>query len=858
MSKKDLKAEILRKYKDSSLIVDLRSLVKEKDSSKDLEKPKAKKILQAKINFKFKKDQSDFFGAKIFSQSFNKKLEPNLADKKKFKLFKGAWKVFAKINSQFKKYITRKQEKKIFFKILKKRQEILSNRVKDFFILPEISISFKKKAKPRKMRFISRLPKFALILLFLVIPLKAFSLMGILDFKSFEARIFNNSYQGINNLLAAADSLSNFDLKNADADLTAAGLNFLAADDDLGKINDAIFALASLSSDPKIKLASQSRKFLAAGFIASSLGKNLLAATDSLFSGSDNFKKSLEEFIRYSSLAVKDAKELEKIIAQIDEESLPEDYYLKFIQLKNQSALLTDNLDKFLELSDSLRDLLGLSMDKRYLLVFQNNSELRASGGFLGSYALVDLRDGKIRNLEVPAGGSYDLEAGLQGKKFASPYALHLVNPLWNFWDANWWPDWPKTAKHLMWFYEQSGGPSVDGVISLTPTVVEKMLEITGPIDMTAEYGLIIDAENFWETVQKVVEYKQLKISHPEDVTALPATSSPISVDLPLFQDLENNSDNKPKKIIGDLMAKILEVLPTKLSRENLAQVISMLEESVTEKQVMLYFKDEDLQQEASHYYLSGEIKQTDNDYLMIVDTNIAGQKTDRVIEKKVSLESKINDDGQIINTLTIVREHQGQKNAPLTGVRNVNWLRIYVPQGATLLRASGFEAPAEEYFDERDPEALILPELEDEYLAELDELSGTLIYDENDKTVFANWTMTDPGQRSELSITYRLPYNFNHLSQANKNSWLEKFYHLLNPEENLIFPYSLLWQKQPGAKAFNFNFRLNLPKNYEFFWQAEEISDFDQGDNNLQYIELDSALSQDRFYGVLIKKNQE
>lgn len=828
MNIKNSKQEILQKYQKSTLVVDLRSLVKEKENLNNSVKVSTKKVNQPKKRLKF-------FTKKSFNQGFNlhfKKREP----------------FYKKVFSFFKEYQSKKRERKVFFKILKNRQKILAHKVKDFFILPEISVSFKKKPVAKKTKFFKRLPNFALVLIFLVIPLKIFSLSGILDFKNFEARIFDNSYQGVNNLLAAADSISRFDLKNADADLTAAGLNFLAADDDLGKINDAIFALASLSSDPKIKLASQSRKFLAAGFIASSLGKNLLAATDSLFSGSDNFKQSLEEFIDYGFLAVKDAKELEKIIAQINEKDLPEDYYLKFVQLKNQSSILANNLDDFLKLSDSLKDFLGLSMDKRYLLVFQNNSELRASGGFLGSYALVDLRDGKIRNLEVPAGGSYDLEAGLNGKKFASPYALHLVNPLWNFWDANWWPDWPKTANHLMWFYEQSGGPSVDGVISLTPTVVERMLEISGPIDMSEEYGLVINSENFWETVQKVVEYKNLLPTHPDDLVGLPASSSAISVDLPLSQDLENNSNNKPKKIIGDLMARMLEILPSKLNRENLPEIISILEESVLEKQVMFYFKDENLQKEASRYHLSAEMKDVEADYLMIVDTNIAGQKTDRVISKKVRLESEIVDDGQIVNTLTINREHLGQKNAVLVGVRNVNWLRIYVPKGSVLLDAYGFESPDPEYFDKADPDALILPELENEYFAKVDKRSGTLIYDEGDKTVFANWTMTDPGQNSEVVINYRLPYDFNVISQEEDVSWLKKIYQLLNPDEALISSYSLLWQKQPGAKAYDFELNIRLPEDYEIFWQAEE-------NHNSREIEVKDSLNQDRFYGALIKK---
>lgn len=262
----------------------------------------------------------------------------------------------------------------------------------------------------------------------------------------------------------------------------------------------------------------------------------------------------------------------------------------------------------------------------------------------------------------------------------------------------------------------------------------------------------------------------------------------------------------------------------------------------------MFYFKDENLQKEASRYHLSAEMKETGADYLMIVDTNIAGQKTDRVISKKVRLESEIVDDGQIVNTLTINREHLGQKNAVLVGVRNVNWLRIYVPKGSVFLDAYGFESPDPEYFDKADPDALILPELENEYFAKVDKRSGTLIYDEGDKTVFANWTMTDPGQNSEVVINYRLPYDFNVISQEEDVSWLKKIYQLLNPDEALISSYSLLWQKQPGAKAYDFELNIRLPEDYEIFWQAEE-------NHNSREIEVKDSLNQDRFYGALIKK---
>jgi len=129
-----------------------------------------------------------------------------------------------------------------------------------------------------------------------------------------------------------------------------------------------------------------------------------------------------------------------------------------------------------------------------------------------------------------------------------APEPLWLVNPLWHFWDANWWPDWPTTAKNLMWFYEKSGGSTVDGVVTFTPTVVEKLLDITGPIDMSEEYGVIIDSNNFWETTQKIVEHENLLLTHPDETVAFQASTEKISSDIPLYQDLENNTEINQKK----------------------------------------------------------------------------------------------------------------------------------------------------------------------------------------------------------------------------------------------------------------------------------------------------------------------
>ena len=686
---------------------------------------------------------------------------------------------------------------------------------------------------------------FFLVLCLLIIPFKLLAYFNFLNFKELEVSILNHSQSAMSNLMAATNSVSKMDFKGADSNFKDAGQNFLEAQTALNSINDSILALASLSSDPKIKLAAESKNFLKAGVVASSLGRNLVLATDSLFSGDKNdFSIALDNFAVYGRAAVKDADDLNKVINKIDVNNLPDAYRDKFSSLDKQANLLSNNLANFVDAGISLKEALGLSRDKRYLLIFQNNSELRASGGFIGSYALVDFRDGKIRNLEVPGGGSYDTEAGLD-MHVVAPKPLWLVNPLWHFWDANWWPNWPTTAKNLMWFYEKSDGPSVDGVVSLTPTVIERLLEISGPIDLTKEYGLIIDSNNFWETTQKVVERNNLVKTHPDYVAGLATSSKVVDVRLPLQQDLGNNSDNKPKKIIGDLMAKILETLPQKLNKDNLVKTISLLESSLSEKQIMFYFTDAGFQEAVSKRNWAGEIKSSDKDYLMVVDTNIAGQKTDRKISEKIEHFSDVSSDGTIINTLKITRTHNGIKNEPLTGVRNNDWLRIYVPLGSELISATGFIAPDEQYLNKK-PESdwLKIPLLNDEENAATDNNSKTKIYIENGKTVFANWTMVDPSQSTEIIIRYRLPFNFFTVKPVSKiSSYITKF---LNPEKIDLLSYSLLLQKQPGAIPAEFSSHLALPNKVNIFWRYPENIQ-----NSLGW-DIDTKLDRDKYWSIL------
>jgi hypothetical protein len=201
----------------------------------------------------------------------------------------------------------------------------------------------------------------------------------------------------------------------------------------------------------------------------------------------------------------------------------------------------------------------------------------------------------------------------------------------------------------------------------------------------------------------------------------------------------------------------------------------------------------------------------------------VAGGKTDKVITNDMSLAVEIEADGSIINTLTIKREHLGNKGDLFTGVRNTDWLRIYTPLGSTLISATGFSSvdensfkPVEDFYEQNSFLA------NSENKAEIDLSSNTKVYQESSKTVFANWSVLDPGQEGIIEIKYKLPYNFKTLFVDNEPKSIWNFWKLFDSDE-VIKNYSLLWQKQAGNNNSTFSFSLISNLNLSVLWTYPE-----------------------------------
>lgn len=710
------------------------------------------------------------------------------------------------------------------FKTRLNRRKIWSNKLKSF----SQAIRSDRKNQRQEISWYKSIISFLLILIFLVVPFKFLSYLKVIDFSAIENKIFSHSQAAFENLFLASNSVKSLNLEEASDKFSLASGDFQKASLELDKFNNLLLNLARYSNDPKLKAASFAPLFLEAGKGTANLGKYLSLAFESILNDDYQWQDKIEKFFSYNNLALNEANLLVHTLNKIDYNVIPLEQRENYFFYQKTALDIRKSLQSLADLEETFYAILGFNEKKRYLLVFQNNYELRASGGFMGSFALLDILRSEIVNLEVPSGGTYDTEAGMTSF-IESPSALHLVSPRWYFWDSNWWPDWPTSALNIMYMYEKSSGPSVDGVFAFNMPVLESLLELTGPIDLGSDYNLVIDKENFWTLIQKTVEKKNVINNHSE-----------------LLEDIPDSLDNEPKQIIADLMSEILNRLPESLNFDSFAFLLESFDRHLKSKDILLYFNDEKIQDKIRSLGVSAELAQTDYDYLMIVDTNIAGQKTDKVMEEKVFLDTTIFKDGTIVNELTIAKKHTAFKNEIFTGVRNVNWLRIYVPEGSQLISATGFHQPDKSYFSypEEDWEKHPLV-LNSEGRAVVDDKSQTLVYQELNKTVFANWTMTDPQQYSVIRIKYQLPFKFSPLSEA--SNFLDRF--KSNQKKDSYF-HSLILQKQAGKKDFNFYARLRLAGDWQLDWS------YPKNINSETYIwSIDELINQDKIWAFNVSK---
>lgn len=703
--------------------------------------------------------------------------------------------------------------------VQEKNVEVKNEKSRSFITFwYEKVISLKKWGQINIQQSLARLPKltifnylptgwhraltaFVLVSFAFVLPIHA---MGTIhNLQAAKNNLTINGLSAINNLDSALTSLLSINATQAAASFSEAEKNFSQARSTIDNLGTATSFILSVLPNTK-ETFNAGNHLVTAGENLAVAGKKISDGLDIIQNNNLTNTGKLEILTQTFNSIIPSLEAANKNLQKISLEIVPADHQQQFSQLQTSLPFFLTAAKEVTAFSQTLSTLLGANGKKRYLLLFQNNTELRPTGGFLGSFALLDVNHGEITNLEVPEGGSYDLQGSLKNN-YSAPFPLQLLSARWEFQDANWFPDFPTSARQVLQFYQDASGPTVDGVVAINASFINSLLNILGPITLP-EYQQTIDAENFLFTTQKMVEYDYVNY----------------------VKDNTSRKEAAPKAFIGDLATAMLSQAQN-LEVYDFLKVIDAVHRGLNQKDIQLYFTNEGLEKSIRDLNWDGGIKTADQDYLMVVNSNLGGGKTDGVIEEKINLSVNVSDHGKIQNTLTITRHHQGRLGVLFTGVNNVNFLRIYVPGGSKLISASGFSIPDSSLFEipdsdwQEDSDVAAI-----ENSATIDPDSGTIISEENGKTTFGNWVQTKPGETSTVTFVYEPAVSLTTerpgLLQIVKN----KIGLSVGPT------YSLLIQKQSGVLDRSTTVNINSPSDWKTTWSSIDNQGFDNSTDQL------------------------
>jgi hypothetical protein len=292
-------------------------------------------------------------------------------------------------------------------------------------------------------------------------------------------------------------------------------------------------------------------------------------------------------------------------------------------------------------------DLLSDGHKTRVLLVAQNSLELRATGGFIGSFAVIEIDGPKVALVDYRA--SEDLPP--PNPRLETPSRLRVATRgPWILGNAGWWPDFPTSAQTMRTMFQHQGGGQVDVVVGMTEHVMASLLEVFEPV--TIEGYAPVVAEGFDQRVLYEVELKK-----------------------PL--------DNPRKKFLVQLSQELFDRL-FDLPAESFPAVIRKLDAEVDRGHVQAWFADPAQQSRLEGTRISGVLPKADRDFLMIVDTNMTASKANADLTRSATYRVRRDGRGRLLASLTIEYRNDGRPSE-INPYYN-GYVRVYAPLGARLL----------------------------------------------------------------------------------------------------------------------------------------------------------------------------
>lgn len=396
-----------------------------------------------------------------------------------------------------------------------------------------------------------------------------------------------------------------------------------------------------------------------------SVSDDLLANTSEVI---NIFPMSIQNSVNFSQInssqesgdlskIIKRLKEFEKIIilakTQIDETKNPFIPKDTLTQVVNQATEKIISVNKII---DVIQPFILSDTPKTYLVLFQNNMELRPTGGFIGSYGLITFEKNKIKNFSIE--DVYTADGQLRGHvEPPLPIKKYLAQPHYFLRDSNFDPDFAVTARQSAWFLQKEMNINVNGVIGVNLFVIQDVLKVIGSLKLPDFANEEITSDNF---IQKAQFHSQDKF--------FPGSSQ--------------------KK---DFLRSVANAILTHLTTDNSYSVIDifpLIKKDLEEKNILLASFDNNIQRKFENQGLGGRINEIkciqnkDNclaDYIGIIEANLGVNKANFYINKSVDLTKEFDQNGNLNTTVKINYENNAIANVQ-NDSQYVNYVRFYLP----------------------------------------------------------------------------------------------------------------------------------------------------------------------------------
>lgn len=346
--------------------------------------------------------------------------------------------------------------------------------------------------------------------------------------------------------------------------------------------------------------------------------------------------------------------------------------------------LLLTEFDPLLSILDdgvagalALPQVLGASEEgpKTYLLLVENEDELRPTGGFITAVGNIVVSNGKILSMSFEdSGGQEDWDKPYP----AAPWQLqnYMNSRVLVLRDSNWFTDFPTSALYAEHLYSYTHAHSVDGVIAFNQQVLILLLRSLGAVNVEGAPESV--------TAENVVPYMRAAKLPP-----------PIGFRQP---------GEERKEFISKIADAILDKI---LSADNadLEELGKMVWRSLDERHLLVQFDNELMSDLSKKHNWDGSLQADQGDFLMIVDSNIGFNKTNAIVSRNMIYDVDLTNLNNPRGSLLVTHTNHGSDDVPCIqwggnreGTDNLsypidrcywNYFRVYVREGASLINAT-------------------------------------------------------------------------------------------------------------------------------------------------------------------------